>query len=387
MATKLNSFIDLTEPMHVWYDLSIMNNDTTGQFNPVPLSFTENRNSSFLSCPEDYYLSIVKFQIQTGDSLPIMIPQVQLTQTDPNLLIYSITLTYKTFEQQEFVYYFPDDLTQTIPAPPLDQQDLTSQYYFISSYQTWIEMVNKCFKDCFANLNVKVLAGGDTLPTSFAPFMEFDPQNLVGIINADILGYNRDLLNPIKIYMNSPMYNLFSSFPATIVKNTNVINGKNVLLTIFDNNQTNILNLPTYNALQIYQESSTVALWNPISAIVFTTSLLPIVPSNTAVPKILNSNPNLLANANNANINNIISDFTVPIDAFNRYKPNIVYTPSGEYRLFNLNGNSPISAIEITAYWRDNFGGLHNVYLNSGCGASIKILFRRKDYYSYKLLN
>lgn len=382
---SLRSNLDILEPMHIYYDLDIMNNDTTGESLPVVLSFTESRNNPFLSCPQDYFMSVVKFQIQTGDSLPVFVPQVQLGQSDPNLLIYSVTLTYKTYEQQQFIYYFPDDLTQPLPEPPLDFQDLTSQYYFISAYQTWIEMVNEAFKECLNNLNVKVLAGGDVLPSTNAPFMEFDPNNLVAIIDADELGYDRQLINPMKIYMNSPMFNLFSSFPAIVQGYINVLNGKNVLLTIFNNNDTNILNLTSYNAIQIFQEGSTVALMNPISSIVFTTALLPIVPSNVAVPKVFNSNTSLVNTGNNANISNIISDFTIPVDALNRYKPNIVYTPTSEYRLFGLTGNSPVSAIELSVYWKDNFGGLHPVYLNSGCGASVKILFRRRDYNNIKL--
>ena len=376
------TLLDISQPIHTYYDLDIFNNDSIGNVNPVPLRFTEVRNNPFLDCPENYYMSVVRFQIQTGDSLPVFVPQVQLGQTDPNLLIYSVTLTYKTYVKQSFVYYITDDLSEPLPQPPLDFQDLTSAYYFISTYQAWIEMVNNTFRTCFNELNALVVAGGDVLPTSYAPFMEFDPNLLVAILDCDVLGYDRNVVNPIGIYMNSPMFNLFNNFPAIIQSYTNTLFGKNVKLTIFNNNNTNLLNLPAYNCIQSYQEGSTVAMMNPIASIVFTTALLPVVPSNVAVPRVFNSNQNLTntGSGNNANIAPVISDFVVPIDANNRYKPNIVYTSTGEYRLFNLYGNSPISAIEITAYWKDMFGGLHVIYLNSGCGANLKLLFRRKDY-------
>lgn len=379
-SLQLRTSLDLTQPIHTYYDLDIINNDTTGQLAPIPLRFTEVRNNPFLMCPENYYMSVVKFQIQTGDSLPVFVPQVQLGQIDPDLLIYSVTLTYKNYQYQEFARYIPDDLSVSLPQPPLDFQDLSSQYYFLSTYQAWIEIVNITFRNAFTGLNNLVVAGGDTLPTANPPFMEFDPNLLVAILDSDVVGYERSLTNPIKIFMNSPMFNLFNTFPAVVQSYTNVVNGKNVQLTIFNNNGTNVLNLTNYNVVQSYQEGSTVAMMNPISSIVFTTALLPIVPSNVAVPKIYGSQQALFNNGNNANIAPIISDFTVPVDATNRYKPNIVYTPTSEYRLFNLYGSSPVSAIEISAFWKDPFGGLHPVLLNSGCGANLKLLFRRKDY-------
>lgn len=380
------SYLDLNQPQHIYYDLDIINNDTTGTIQPVPLRFTEVRNNPFIMCPENYYMSVVRFQIQTGDSLPVMVPQVQLGQTDPNLLIYSITLTYKTYEFQSYAVYVPDDLSQPLPQPPLDFQDITSSYYFLSTYQAWIEIVNNTFKSAFAGLNALVVAGGDALPTANPPFMEFDPNALVAILDCDVVGYERNLVNPIKVFMNSPMFNLFNTFQAVVQNFSGVTNGKNIQLSIYNNNNTNVLNLPTYNVIQSYQEGSTVCMMNPIASVVFTTALLPVVPSNIAVPKVYGSQSSLFNVGNNANIANVITDFVVPVDALNRYKPNIVYTPQAEYRLFNLYGSSPVSAIELSAYWKDPFGGLHPIYLNSGCGANIKIMFRRKDYNNISLL-
>lgn len=380
MSLQFKSNLDISQPVHIYYDLDILNNDAQSISKPVPLKFEEVRNNPFLTAPENYYLSVARFQIQTGDTLPIFVPQVQVGQSDINLLIYSITLKYKTYEYQKYVQYIPDDLSQSLPNPPLSFQDFTNQYYYCSSYQLWIEMVNKAFISAVAGLNALVVAGGDTLPSTNAPFLEFDPVNLVAILDADEAGYERTLTNPIQLYMNSPMYNLFSTFPAILQGYGNITNGKNYLLTIFNNNNTNILNLPTYNVIQSYQEGSTVALMNPVQAIVFTTSLLPVIPSNVSQPRIFGLNSSLANFGNNSNVAPVITDFVVPVDALNRYRPNIVYTPSAEYRLFGLYGNSPISAIELSAYWKDQFGQLHPIYLNSGCGASIKLMFRRKDF-------
>lgn len=379
-SLQLKSQLDITQPMHIYYDLTVNNSDSLGQQAPQVLRFEEVRNNPFLMCPSNYYLSVVRFQIQTGDGIPIFLPQVILGQPDVNKLIYSITLSYKGYDYQQFVEYIPDDLTQPLPIPPIEAQDLTSAYYFINSYQLWVEMVNNAFTSAFNGLKALVVAGGDTLPTDNAPFMEFDPYNKVAILDADILGYDRALANPISIYMNSPMFNLYSTFPAITQAYTNPNNGKNFQIIIFNNNGSNIYQLNNYNALQVYQEGSTVGLLNPVQSIVFSTALLPVIPANVSKPKVFGAQGNFFSAGNNSNIAPVISDFVVNVDSLNSYKPNIVYIPSAEYRLIGLYGESPVSAVEISCFWKDNFGVSHPLLLSSGCSASLKLLFRRKDY-------
>jgi hypothetical protein len=59
-------------------------------------------------------------------------------------------------------------------------------------------------------------------------------------------------------------------------------------------------------------------------------------------------------------------------------KPSIQYSPQGEYRLIDLQSNAPINNIEISVFWRDQYGILHPFVLEPGCFSSLKILFRKK---------
>ena len=129
MSIQLKSKLSFGQPYHIYYDLDLINNDTTGQNPPQILRFTEIRNSPYLMSPENYFVSVARFSIQTP-SLPVWIPQAQIGQADPDLLIYSFTLKYKTYEYQQYVRYIPDDLSQPIPAPPITFQDLETAYYF-----------------------------------------------------------------------------------------------------------------------------------------------------------------------------------------------------------------------------------------------------------------
>jgi hypothetical protein len=157
--------------------------------------------------------------------------------------------------------------------------------------------------------------------------------------------------------------------------------GKNYQFNFYNNNNLNLYNMGAYSVIQLYQDNSTVGLFNPVQSIVFTTSLLPIVQSVISLPKIFNSSTyNLSSVGNNSNVAPIITDFQVPFSATNQYRPNLEYNPSGEYRLIDLYGLSPQSALEISVLWKDNYGGQHIFYLGSGCSASMKLMFRRKDF-------
>ena len=382
--------LNSTEPVHQYLDINIVNNDTQGDKPPVRLVFNEIRNSPIILNPSEYFFTIARFSLETA-SLPLMIPQVMLGQIDPNKLIYSITMTYNspvdgnTYEKQTYIHFVPQSSNQPIPKPPIFEQDFdpNGDYYFIYNFQYWIKLVNTTFSDCLNDLNtIVVLATGAPLPSLNPPFMEWDTFNNVAILNADIAGFNNSLGHPINIYFNTPLFTLFSSFQADYKGYKNITNGKNYLITVADSNGTNQLILPTYTALQMYQDYSTSALWNPVNALVFTTGTIPVNPAQVSAPIVFNSEitSSLTQGGNNANISNTLTDFEVPLTEGFEYKPNVFYNPSAEYRLVDLLGNTPFSNISIQVYWKDSFANLHPFFLNSGCNANIKILFRRKDF-------
>jgi hypothetical protein len=378
-----------TQPVHTYLDINIVNNDTTGLSAPQPLIFNEVRNTPLVMNPSEYFFTIARFSLETP-SLPLMIPQVQVGQPDVNKLIYSVTMTYTspingvTYENQTYITYIPQNPSASLPDVPLVSQDLgaNSDYYYIYSYQYFIKLVNTTLATCLNGLNIlSTTGGGGALPSLNPPFMEWDVFNNVAILDADIAGFNSTLANPIKLYFNTPMYTLFSSFQAQYLGFQNITNGKNYLISIYNINDTNVLTLPSYNALQMYQEYPTSSLWNPINSLVFTTGTLPVAPTSVSAPVVFGTNTSALTSGgNNSNISNQLTDFEVPVTEGWEYKPNVFYTPTAEYRFIDLLGNTPLNNIQISVFWKDAFGNLHPFYLNSGCNANIKCLFRRKDF-------
>jgi hypothetical protein len=292
----------------------------------------------------------------------------------------SYTFGGNTYNAVENVQYVPNDLSQPQPQPPLTFQDLSSEYYYIYSYQQWAKMLNTTLVSCFNNLNAQVIGAGGVLPTTNPPFFEFDPQALLFILDADEAGYSSSLASPISLFCNPQLQTLLSSFQFTKFGDFGIPLGKNYQFQIYNINDTNQLILPTYTALQMYQEGSTCGLLNPVQSVVFATSLLPVVPENISVPRVWGSDSRLFNVGNNANIQPILTDFQVPFSPSNTYKPTIEYQPSGEYRLIDMYSNTPLSSLELSVYWKDNFGTLHPLLLGAGCSANLKIMFRRKDF-------
>ena len=83
-------------PSHVYADLDVINNDLASDISAPALRFEETRTSPYIEGDSaDYLCSIIRFSIQTGSSLPVFIPRIELGQEDVNKTVYAITLEIK----------------------------------------------------------------------------------------------------------------------------------------------------------------------------------------------------------------------------------------------------------------------------------------------------
>jgi hypothetical protein len=377
----------------LYYDVLISNIQTIDTEPPV-LYFNETRNNAFVYNPESYYMSIIRFTLDTP-TLPVILPEIQIDQPNRDLTIYSTTLSWTdpvggaTYNSpQTYVIFQPQNLAAIVPAPPNETlnklQNNQTGYYNITNFQYWIYLVNTAFTSAFNSLNTLVVGAGLVLPTIHPPVLSWDTVNNIAILNADELGYGVSAVGgQIEIYFNPAMYQLFNSFPVIIQKLNQASLGKNVLIQADAFGGANVVLFPPtapsvsqFNALQIVQEYSTVSLWTPITSLVFCSNTLPIIPNNLSAPLIFVNNAVLNNGGNNANIAQIITDFVADNQ---EYKPQISYTPQAEYRLINLVGNRPIFNLDILVFWRDRTGTLIPFRLSSGSSATIKILFTRKS--------
>lgn len=378
---SFKSRITNLSPDHFYLDLTMLNNDQVGNKNSVFLNFAEQRDIPILDDPEQWHLSVVRFHLDTPN-LPLIQFQVQEGQSNINLGIYSVTLKYQTFEAQAYINFIPVNTTALTPAPPLVNQDLSTGYYELYSYTYFIGLMNTALQTAY-----NTLSGLASLPSTVAPYFEWDPTTSKAILNADILGYDLSLTNPIEIYMNGPLFYLFSSFDA-FYQGNNQTNGKNFKFNVKNLNNGNIYTTtsPSINWLQTYQEYPTFGnLANPVDSIVFVTTQLPVTSSIQSKPQIYNSTTGDTQINTNQKTLNVLTDIQIDLDGGGwQTKPSILYNPSAEYRIISLQSNQPLKSYDISVYWKDSASNFYPFFLAPGCASSIKILFRKKGYQNYK---
>ena len=430
-------------PDHIYLDLFTLNSDNKGTGVRTALNFTESRTTNILDNPSNYFMSVVRFQADTpAVSLPVFMPAILCdgVNTDPNKTIYTITMANPSISNglqncySVNVLWNREDQSASLPnntlgpGGVLTKIDYTTGYYNAYTARWWIACVNNALARCW-NF---VTAGG---LTAFAPYMTIDPNtNMITLltpytnapntpsltlnfaqnsVNATGNGTSRPLFSgPISfpvstnyanysMFFNEPMMNLFSGFPS-------VYYGNSITASVFGIDTTSVVRIANrwwlfnyyvlpinYNGNNIvsptagsqwvatYSDYSPVPMWNPISSIVFTSSLLPIKLSLTSVPNVFNSNiadETYSNSGNNAATTNMLSDIQVGLVSGNEYKPSVLYVPAGEYRLIDLLGSNPINQASFGVSFKTKFGVVVPFRLGAQCGANIKIMFRRKRF-------
>tara|TARA_R110000823_G_scaffold192520_1_gene324095 strand:- start:2261 stop:3436 length:1176 start_codon:yes stop_codon:yes gene_type:complete len=363
---------------NIYYDLfqtNLENNDDP----PILCQFNEVRNQDFLTNPEDYKMSIVRFMIETP-TLPLFRPTIQYTPIDDvpsgiepsNYTIYSITLRKSGTEDlsQQFIEWSPQNKHIQMPNPPVlntnTLQDNSNGYYDCYNYAWFLNLINNAFIKASTELSI-----------SNSPTIFYDSASKFFVMAAPKDNYDTNNTSGYyEIFMNKSLFQLFSSFP-----NVNISISKKYGLNyqIITNSyygfstQSVEIDTGTTECLMVYSEYSTTYLWSPVSSIVFTSSSLPIVSTNLSNP-ILTREGSAIRFNGQPNTRRLITDLV----AGDSYKPYLVYTPSAEYRYIDLYEGRAIRDIDIQVYYQDKQGQLNEFKLSSGSSCSIKILFTRK---------
>ena len=121
----------MSKPIHTYLDLHVLNNNLTSTTVAPQLRFEEIRNTPFLDGDSsEYFCSIVRFSIQTGNSLPIFIPRIETGQSDIDKTVYKVTLTWKITDTLSYSYtvsvlHTTSDATATLPQEPTNSQDMS----------------------------------------------------------------------------------------------------------------------------------------------------------------------------------------------------------------------------------------------------------------------
>jgi hypothetical protein len=123
-------------------------------------------------------------------------------------------------------------------------------------------------------------------------------------------------------------------------------------------------------------------MWSPISSLVFTSQLIPLV-------KEVQSDPIVLGNGNLGNSGPVVPSAFQPVitdlelEMADRgadvYRGFILYEPKAEYRLADIAGAGDLRSIDVQLWWKGRLDGqLYPVNMFNMASCSIKMLFRKK---------
>ena len=385
------------DPENVYLD--IMTTNVLGnRTEPLPIQFNENRTNAILDNAGDYCMSVVRFSLDT-QTLPVFIPVINTAGDDPNETVYYVSMEWNGITYNQAIEWIPQN--QYLSPPPLGQypteQSMNQPYYYAYDYQWIAYLVQNALVACMNSLK-KTYDGSPTEPgepTPIAvdpeiqditpPTFVYDPTSQSFIISANKKYFEflspTGSNNPIKLFFNSQLFELFSSFPALNYGMTDQY--KHYQIIFNSSNGANEISVPTVpeddeipqTFIQVIQETPTLANLTPVSAIVFTSSMLPILPEQISSPQIFIEGAHA-STGNNANIGQIITDLESDDGT---YKPSIQYTPTAEYRRISLLSSRPLTHIQLSVYWRNRYGDLIPVTLAGGASMTCKILFQKRS--------
>ena len=389
---------------------------------------------------------------------------------------------------------------QLAPIPPspitgITRQDVGNRYYWVYTYSHFIDLVNETFIQAMFTLyssfqlqwsnlpNINLAVSPFPYPTfaSFVaehdvPFIQYNEQTELFEIYGDTRAFNVsgqfDPINPtdvfgntkgtnipipafvppappvapsvavatsepfLRLFMNSSLFGLFSSFDNTFYgannqsflpqpltptapvqiptvptpipfvcdytyeilfsnKNYSNIENHNPTLQNF-----NAVPPPAYNPFFLIPSSkqnlywkvvqdynTTNSLWSPVSAIVFTSTLLPVKNEYTSRPNVINNDGNVDISTSSASaFDPIICDFVIDqqYEKAQGWRDFVLYQPTAEFQMASLTAShDEIRNIDIQVYWRHRLTNeLIPMTMYNQSDVSIKCMFRKVDYRS-----
>jgi hypothetical protein len=292
-------------------------------------------------------------------------------------------------------------------------QDLTSRYYWCSTYTYWLTLVQTALNAA----NLALYTNSANLISQYATYALFVADYPVPIIsyepttNLFSIAYPPDFnqtgvgttstkytLSRRRLFMNINSYGLFSNFPAQFYNNeskttwTNPASPPLAIPVGFAWEQlvypigtaTNLVaTTGTYtNWLRMTQDyESNSTLWTPCDSIVFTTTQLPtqreaVAPPNTVGSKNIGNSQPTAPSAFQPVLTDIALDLSADTSG---YRKMIYYSPVAEYRMSDFNTSGEIRTIDIQVWWKNRLDNqLYPLNMFNLSSVSFKLMFRKK---------
>lgn len=386
---------------HEYLNMQIVNEYSAHNTEPQPLIFNQTKTSNVVDVAGDYYLSVVRWNIQTN--LPVIIPEIELGGT-PGLAyngrtIYKVQLLFTTNSGGTFnepinfsttVLFVPElksqTLLSTITKPTTIEQNYNNPFFYLKYVDSFLLMINTAIQ---AQMQ-QIISATPGAGWSVLPYFAFDAvaQKIVfyrpNSIPQGVPG--TDATTQWFLAVNQPLYNLLSTFRFDYYAPSS---GNNFPQTVC-NYVLNTSILGSYKSGTngdydpLYQQAPSVVNWQPAQSLVFVSSSIPVEIQFSGAPFNLNQrDPSTQSTIfQQQSTIKTLTDFIIPYNTGTETAAGqqIYYLPTAEYRLIDLLGNSPINQLNIQVLWRDKYGAYHQFFLEPGASADILIMLRKKNY-------
>jgi len=364
----------------IYYDITITSTRTedTG-INDPPVKFIQSRTQAVISDCSLYDLTIVRFTMDgCGSDLPMWIPTIMplaqqqsmtgFTAFDPNKTIYAVTINGSKSGANAGSTAYLEWTSETSGALPSSQK-----YYYSYTYSHFCDLFNTAVASAFTNVSGQL--GG---VTTKAPQLVYNGSTNLFSLYCDSNGFGPDRTSQTEsfnIVFDANLYQLLRNFENIYTPNnqpeTNEIIVRNRL------NNTQVVGGTTYYVVT-QDFPSTDAIWSPVQSIVFTTSLLPVVPEQVGAPIVIANGMSSDVFSSQANFQTTITDVALPISRSSDYKGFMEYAPN-PYRMISMStAKQEIREFDVSVFWKDKSGTLYPVTLPNGASVSLKLLFKMK---------
>ena len=340
----------------IYYNMALTNNNLYS----VPAVFNANLPTPILNNPKDYFLSIVRFNMD-GSSLPIFIfPDPTTTPLKVTLVLAAATSTVSV----DYGFVNPE------PAPGYGN--------VVYSYTAFIFMINKALATAYTNVS-----GSGT-----APYLQFNPNN--GYVSlfagSDFVG---DVVgNSNQIWFNAALYYYFDNVPCAQFQGEGRPDFMDVQLPVFDIQGSNSAPLDPSIPVGLYKmlfETQALYRWQDLATIQFQSNLIPVRQEyTTGINKSMTTYAAGDAGTGAPSVP-ILTDF-IPIDTdTNLIREDLTYYPTGEYRLTDLlDSSNGLNNIDLQIYWTDKQNRVYQYLIPPQQATTLKLIFIKKDSYLHK---
>lgn len=333
----------------------------------VYAEYSESRNQPLLDCPNDYEMSIIRFDMPST-AIPKFIMNrprdlsITLVYPDENLIskqilqLFQISYSTDLGERDDYIWYFKQIVISVNDALSLAYADIVTQYEAIHGGGSW------------------AASGG---PQS-QPYLVYDVPERLFIFYCPQLMVDTNT-NRIELWFNYEMFRLFETFLAEFY-GYDEADGKDVRLVI----RSFLTNSETISGVAYYkmeQEYSSLPNWYRVYKIVIVSNALisrkEYITFKTANPDSAFARNIQRGQGGTVNTLGIVQDFD-----YSFFTPNverITYNPTAEYRWVDLLSNKPLNAIDFKVYVQSEAGDLRPIVLEPNDNVNIKILFRKRS--------